>query len=255
LARPSALGIGIGIAYGCSSSSDDEHPPGASAGDAQAPGADGSTGAGSDAIGQDGGSSSDAAVGFDALAFGPFPPQLDAGFTPTFTTASFNQHKCTTAQVDAILGCLVGPNPDDAACNLILGDKANAACFGCLWAKGPTFSPGPLVAFPKNAIELNVGGCIANAQGNTSASGCGAKVAFATACKHAVCPLSDACVAANPSFYAACTQAAEATVCASFVNDAKCADGLAGTGGTLATCLAKGTLLDVSSAIGKLFCL
>lgn len=107
-----------------------------------------------------------------------------------------------------------------AACRAFDLDPDNETCLACLFtAKGDAPS-GPLIVFPGDYWQANAGGCIALLDGDTTATGCGARTQASDVCRYGICleacgdsPTSedwDACRAASP------------IACISYVNDAAC---------------------------------
>lgn len=181
-----------------------------------------------------------------------------SSFTPNWRRpAPFGQGRCSATQVDALL-CLFDAAADPTSCNDLFDDAANQDCVECIYTDSNASQRGPVV-IDGNFGTLNVAGCIANATGNVTASGCGAKVQASDECTAAACdptcPLDEY---DDTSFelYSRCREEAESQGCAAFANAAtSCSDATTQPGGVAAVCVNGSDFLDNLSVIAKLFCL
>jgi hypothetical protein len=57
------------------------------------------------------------------------------------------------------------------------GDPDNASCFTCIETNATDTHHGPVIVASDGSIESNYGGCVANLDGDTSSTGCGAILA------------------------------------------------------------------------------
>src|SRR4029077_723199 len=102
--------------------------------------------------------------------------------------------------------CL-SPPIDAATCTAFI--QANGSCASCLQSKETDAEYGPVIWHASNKYyTMNIAGCIANTENDTSASGCGAAYQAVLECKETAC---SACFAgANGSFsnFISCEQSA-----------------------------------------------
>ncbi len=183
-------------------------------------------------------------------------PGSVSGFTPTWKAPNApHANKCTATQVEALL-CLFDANANQTTCQTTVDDPANDTCFKCIYTASTSAKLGPIV-ITGSLGSLNLAGCIAAAEGNTTSSGCGAKVQAADQCGDeacdANCPVPEGDDAALDARNA-CVEQAATTVCQSFTTDAECAETLVAAGGTAAVCGSGSTFLDRAIAIAKFFC-
>jgi len=192
-------------------------------------------------------------------ASGACSPQPLDSFTPTWTPPeAIYQERCTDAEVDGLVDdCFNGTT---AACDA--AKAAAADCWDCLLSDysdstwGPIFDASAELGF----VDRNWPGCVAHAEGDLSANGCGAKAAAYWDCRHASCaeclPVSAFTFNEDLAALNACGTAAtqEGAPCESYAEELEtCAATLSGpiadqcdwTGGSL---------LDVFKRYGKLFC-
>jgi hypothetical protein len=179
-------------------------------------------------------------------------------FTPSWKPPTpFNQGRCTNTQINAFVDCL-SAKPDAATCKTFTGDAANKSCLQCAATPATAAKYGPLVEGTVT-IQVNVSGCIANATGDTSATGCGAKVLANSQCEQAACEANCPVSASDtgPEFMAllACQTKSDSSSCKTYANDAACADALTGDGGTANKCdLVGASFAENAVQMVKLFC-
>lgn len=230
------------FAYGCSSSSSTDTT-----------GTDG--GSGSDGGKTDGSTKTDGATPVDDGGGSSCAPGDVSSFAPKFTPPTgFNQKICSDTQVDAILDCIFNDTADQATCKKLLADKANEPCQNCLITPSSAKTFGPLIE-NGNIASLNIAGCIANAEGNKTATGCGAKYQAARDCADAAC--ADNCQGSDSAALKAlqaCETQALSGDCKKYADDANCADALLNTGGAAEACNAGNTFEEAAAALGKMFC-
>jgi hypothetical protein len=183
-------------------------------------------------------------------------PGSVSGFTPTWKAPNApHANKCTATQVEALL-CLFDANADQTTCQTVVDDPANDNCFKCIYTASSSAKLGPVV-INGSLGSLNIAGCIAAAEGNTTSSGCGAKVQAADQCGgeacDANCPVPEGDDAALDARNA-CVEQAATTVCQTFTTDAECAEPLLASGGSAAVCASGTNFLDRAIAIAKFFC-
>lgn len=109
-------------------------------------------------------------------------PQPITGWTPKwYPPAGAYQGKCTAAEIhDLVIAC-TPPSPE-SACLAALDKKPD--CSNCMTTDAYATSTGAIIRYttPLNLTDRNVGGCFALKLGDSSASGCGAKVRAAVDC-------------------------------------------------------------------------
>lgn len=183
------------------------------------------------------------------------PPINISGFEPTWKApAPFARGVCTNAQVDALM-CQFDMGADQAACAALVKDKANEDCQKCMFTPSSAARLGPIV-ITGNLGSINLAGCVANAEGNTTDQGCGAKLQAADQCSDEACEANMPCDYddGESSDAGTCTEIAARTVCASYATAAACADALLAPGGVAAVCDEGDDFLARATALAKLFC-
>lgn len=180
-----------------------------------------------------------------------------SGFEPSWKTpAPFAQGACSNTQVDALM-CQFDSSADQTACAALVKDKANEACQKCMFTPSSAAKLGPIV-ITGNLGSINIAGCIANAEGDTTDQGCGAKTQAADQCGdeacEANCPIDDSDDGESLAARNECTTAAATSVCQEFATGAQCADSLLEAGGAAEECNAGSDFLERATALAKLFC-
>lgn len=179
-----------------------------------------------------------------------------ASFEPTWKAPVPPSAKCTQAQIDALLDCLLDENADQTACKTITADKNNKDCGACLLTPSSAAKYGPVIS-ADGLVSVNLAGCIAIKEGDLSANGCGAKFQALNQCGDeacaANCPVTDD---ASFAAYQKCTQAAEAGACSKFAGDAACIDDLVKEGGAAEDCdlQSAGSFIDNAKKYAGIFC-
>src|SRR6185369_4100533 len=106
--------------------------------------------------------------------------------TPTWKPPTpFHQGKCTPSQIDSLIDDCFGDAADEASCDAAV--KAAPDCNNCMDTSEGDKAWGPLVADSAGNYRVNIGGCIGNATGDTSATSCAAKYGAASQCGGAAC--------------------------------------------------------------------
>ncbi|MBW2523810.1 MAG: hypothetical protein JRI23_06525, partial [Deltaproteobacteria bacterium] len=186
-------------------------------------------------------------------------PQPLGDFTPTWKTPEpIYQERCTDAEVDELLeACFEGTT---AACDA--AQSSYSDCWDCLVSDftdsswGPIFDASDELGF----WDRNWPGCVAHAEGDLSADGCGAKAAALWECGRVSCagclPLSALNFTADLAAFNACSQAASETgePCATYLQEVEtCTDAL--TGPIADQCdWTSGSWTNLAKRYGKLFC-
>jgi hypothetical protein len=203
------------------------------------------------------------------------PPSVCApgsvtSFKPSWHPPRTPTKSCTTAQIDSYGQCLTDSattfNPPSCAEWSGTLSQADSTCLSCLTSNEPDPQYGPYVLLP-TALLVNVGGCVALAEGKTDGSGCGGAINADQECDRAAC--LSTCSVGSPSLAAqeaACEQTANVLpddggsggVCASYATAALCETAiLAGDAGTAQQQCFGGPDAGASSvfeAVGLAFC-
>src|SRR5262249_16415351 len=145
-------------------------------------------------------------------AGGPCHPVDMSSFQPVFKPPqTFYRDVCKTDQITTLAHCIsVGQT---TTCNNYIADAANRACVECAFTNPAPATLGAVVAYRGWVVEVNSADCFANAEGDLTADGCGAKIQARRACTVAACA---GCSVETPDEAAAeeaCALAAEDTVC------------------------------------------
>ncbi|MEO6420416.1 MAG: hypothetical protein ABIP39_13450, partial [Polyangiaceae bacterium] len=188
--------------------------------------------------GVDGSTNKDAGMGTETGDTTCKPGDVST-FTPSWKPpTAFHQGKCSTTQIQAFVDCLSGM-PDAATCKTFGADVANKTCIQCAATPSTAAAYGPLIEGTVT-IQVNVPGCIANATGDVSATGCGAKTLGLSQCEEAACeancPVSSSDTGAEFQALLACQTKSDTSSCKTFAADAACADALTADGGAAAQC-------------------
>lgn len=175
-------------------------------------------------------------------------------FTPTWKApAAFHQGKCTDTQVDALVSCNFDDTADQTTCDKVLKDAANKDCNNCLFVASTAKALGPVV-ISGNIGSLNIAGCIANSEGDTTKDGCGAKYQAANDCADESCVNCDDSDAAALKAKNACIQKALTSTCQDQATAADCANALLDTGGKAEQCNGGNSFEEAAAILGKLWC-
>ncbi len=161
-------------------------------------------------------------------------------FTPTWRAPHAAQKTaCSKADIAAYSdACLALPH-DKARCDTYT--REHAVCATCLQTQATDANQGVIQWRARNAYTINVAGCIALTQNDTSTKGCGAAYDAAIECRRQSC---DACLAGDQpatfESYSACQkEAGKTTVCDTLARTQKgtCGD-LTSSGKPTAVCFA-----------------
>lgn len=254
--RALALSLGLlAAAYGCATS--DNAPSTSADGGSDAGDPDTTTSVGDAASEADDAVADTDAGAVDAGSTLACPPSAAVGFTPTWKPPKpLHTGACTRDQAATVVDCAFDPSAKPAMCEDFFGDAGNSACMLCVLTDDFDTSYGPLVMHGVYAA-LNLGGCIAALAGDTSATGCGAKVQAISECQRAACTgCPDPSTGAQAlSDYLKCQQEALSTVCLGYVDAGGCADPLIAPDGAAETCASgANTFLDRARHLAHVFC-
>jgi hypothetical protein len=179
----------------------------------------------------------------------PCAPASVSGYTPAPLVPPNppTPTACTAAELTQFYGLCIAQDVESEVC---LGFQAtDATCAQCLLSQGTDASWGAVVVSGGKA-KLNVPGCIALVQQDSSASSCAQRVSDEMGCVgaacDAVCPVT---VDAGSSAYEACVESAAATECRSYV-DQECDPAEAG----VTACVGKTSDEASFAALAAVFC-
>jgi hypothetical protein len=187
--------------------------------------------------GSDGGTTSDACLPTDMTNFQPhWVPPTQA-----------HQGLCTQSEISNFVSACLS-SAGGTSCNQF--GVSNTACYACLTVSSTASEYGPLVVYEFPGFgddDVNVGGCIAAAQGNATGAGCAGSVAAADECQREAC---DIC--GSYSAFQTCVTSATAGTCASWVQTATtCAGALTSPG---SACVPGTTGVALFETIAAVFC-
>jgi hypothetical protein len=136
------------------------------------------------------------------------------------------QGACSTAQIDQFLSSCIAPTTKGAsACASFETAPVNASCAACLLTPDTASEYGPFVSHGSDtAYEINEGGCVALAIGETSATGCGAQLQSLIECTASACANCPATDTFSPLVRGGCEceTAAQLGACRDYVERASC---------------------------------
>jgi hypothetical protein len=114
-------------------------------------------------------------------------PQSVASFQPAWQPPeAWKQNLCTTTQISGFYAACLTPPIAPQTCNAFI--QANANCASCLQSKETDAQASAVVWHEQMKYwTVNVAGCIAQATGDVSTTGCGATYAAAIACRQSSC--------------------------------------------------------------------
>lgn len=119
----------------------------------------------------------------DARARVPRAPERRGRWIPP---RPWHQGLCTPAEVSELAAACFESEPNAPACTTFI--KEHPACLACAMSQDTDPTRGPIISFANNNYwELNFVGCIANALGDTSVSGCGAAYGQGDDCARVSC--------------------------------------------------------------------
>jgi hypothetical protein len=172
-------------------------------------------------------------------------PRSAMSFSPAWKPPQATLNACTDAQIDAELTHCESASGSVTECRAFNRDPANAPCRTCLYSTGDESTYGPLIYLRNRVLTVNVPGCLALADGQLGATGCGAHLQAYESCKDAVCIQS----CATYDAYVRCVNQAGNTVCEPYLDDSACGDPA-----TYAPCLDNATFEDFFRNLAKIFC-
>jgi hypothetical protein len=182
-------------------------------------------------------------------------PQSVPGFNPTWQAPGVTKAACTGTQLTGYSDACLAQPLDPNKCTAF--KTANAACTACVETDDTAAKLGPIVWHrTRTYFTVNIAGCIAIEQNDTTQFSCGAAYQAAVSCKEKAC---DSCFSIDvPSFdaFTACEKNA-GTVCQSFDNSEQTTcTGLHDAGAPTNTCFpgtGEGTV-QLFARIAPLFC-
>lgn len=183
-------------------------------------------------------------------------PGSIAGFAPVWKAPkALHTNACTATNAQLVVDCTFDSTVNPTTCDTFMQNTANDACVKCVLTDATSAQLGPII-LDGTSGRINVAGCIAALSGNTTATGCGAKVQAYQGCTAAACasctdPTTSSAAAAE---YDQCVADSESSPCSTYTSDAACADPLLQAGGAAASCAAGNTFLDNARTVAKLFC-
>ena len=151
------------------------------------------------------------------------------------------------------VSCNFDDTADQTTCDKVLKDAANKDCNNCLFVASTAKALGPVV-ISGNIGSLNIAGCIANSEGDTTKDGCGAKYQAANDCADESCVNCDDSDAAALKAKNACIQKALTSTCQDQATAADCANALLDTGGKAEQCNGGNSFEEAAAILGKLWC-
>ena len=180
-----------------------------------------------------------------SAADGGCTPRTSPAFTPSWRPPRSVPHACTNAQIETALALCHGASPNATECTAFNRDVANAACRACLYTTEDEGSYGALIILKNRFLRANVGGCLALADGNVSATGCGAHWQALEACSDAACMAP----CADSTAFQACVRLTRGDMCMPYNDQSSCGDRT-----TYSPCLDNATFEEFFRAMGKIFC-
>lgn len=162
----------------------------------------------------------------DAGTFGNTPPavtcdpQSVGGFSPKWTPPeAWKQGACSATQIASFYTACLTPPISAQTCGAFV--QANGSCATCLQSQDTDAKAAAIVWHEHQAYwTVNVAGCIANAMGDPSASGCGAAYSAAIACRQQSCNACWAAQGTTATFqqFATCEQQAGSSTCGTYAS-------------------------------------
>jgi hypothetical protein len=153
--------------------------------------------------------------GSDAASCMASPP--DAGAASWHPPRSPSS-ACTPRELEAYYGACFSPGATKASCAPFESDPVRAACVACVITNADAAALGPMLRWPNQAVQPDIAGCLALADGDSSASGCGASYFAQQQCEYTACASCS-----DQRQFDACAAAAQAGACAPLVQAAACA--------------------------------
>ena len=171
-------------------------------------------------------SGSGASAGVAGPALGTCVTPSPLGYQPTWTPPSAPAvGACTEQQVSQEYAlCQFGTSTYDAvACRAFDVAPANSMCMSCMFGALGATAVGAILVMPGGQWLANRSGCIALIDGDSSATGCGAKTQAADVCKYGAC-LAACTLPVSDADFRACQQATENGACSAYYSQAACAE-------------------------------
>jgi hypothetical protein len=110
----------------------------------------------------------------------------------------------------------------EAACEAFGAQPANFKCLSCMFGAPGAASVGAILDLPGDEWVANQAGCLALVDGDSSATGCGAKRQAAELCVYTACNTACARPVSN-EVVGACDSAAQSDACSAYFSEAACA--------------------------------
>ncbi len=237
------------LAFGCSSSTTTVTP-----GDDGGAGGDGSTS--TDAKTDKPSATGDTGPGSDSAA-STCAYAAPTSFTPTWKPPTAHKNACNQATIDNFLKFCLGVQTDQgAACNSLLGTANGKACAACIDTPSTAANLGPLISHAEGYVSINTAGCVALAQNDLTAGGCGAKILAEAQCDAAAC--TSCKVNDDPQSLTdlgGCEAEANTKACQQYFDGASCGRALEEAGTVGKECFAGQSFEDAYNAIVPIFCL
>jgi hypothetical protein len=155
-------------------------------------------------------------------------PSAVSSFQPAWQPPEqWKQNVCTAAQISSFYDACLTPPISATACNAFV--QANANCAPCLQSKD-TDATGAAVVWHEQMQywTVNVAGCIAQATGDATATGCGASYAAAISCRQTSCNACWVAQGQSATFqqFSDCETLAGSTTCQTYAEavPTKCGD-------------------------------
>jgi hypothetical protein len=188
-------------------------------------------------------------------------PAIPSDFKPSWKAPAASQKKCDSTQIENYYkACLAGAWAS-VACQSFLKSATDAECAKCLDTQETDAAPGPIVwRLDHGYFNVNIPGCVALVQGDTSDNGCGAAYEKWLGCDRAACT---ACFQKGDpdsqyqKLIACQSQAGSVGICDTLGQDRgnKCGNLTAADAGTQLCLPGTGeTLHDVYTRTAALFC-
>ncbi len=177
-------------------------------------------------------------------------------FTPTWTPPQdIYQDVCDETTIDAIVEDCFGFASSQTKCDAALA--INSACGGCMMTLESAPEHGAIIDYTatRGFYDRNVHGCRAHADGDLSATGCGAKVKAAFDCGVASCAgCLPVATYADIDAINTCVASAAAGPCASYAQEAEsCVQAQSGHIAELCP-FGNESFTDIAKRYGRLFC-
>jgi hypothetical protein len=184
-------------------------------------------------------------------------PASVASYTPSWQPPeAWKQGVCTSTQIGDFYAACLTPPISKATCDAFA--QANASCAPCLQSQETDPKAGAVVWHEQMKYwTVNVAGCIAQATGDVTPSGCGAAYAAAIACRQASCNACWQAQGTSASFqqFSDCESQAGTTTCQTYAQavPTKCGD-LKTTAASVCMPSSSATAKDAFMQIAPLFC-